>query len=161
MGLQNRKVRKPEPIHGHFVCDCVIFVPCSESNPGSTMWRQTALTLARCTRSILSRPGLYSGRVQAEWAPNAVLLSGSSSRFTPHSSEVRPLRAFSYDVAEGTSGTLFASQGEGFSRYGEKHLEEERSASSYGGMLSTFFATRANLERRLQEVLSQGKYVRM
>lgn len=74
---------------------------------------------------------------------------------------MRPLRAFSYDVAEGTSGTLFASQGEGFSRYGEKHLEEERSASSYGGMLSTFFATRANLERRLQEVLSQGKYVRM
>ena len=84
-----------------------------------------------------------------------MFLNGVSSRFAPPSGELQ-LRALFHDDLEVASRTHFASRGEGFSRYRERHLEEERTVSSYGGMLSTFFATRPNLERRLQDVLAQG-----
>lgn len=118
------------------------------------MWRQTAVTLARCTRSILHRPGLLHGRRQAVWSANAVHLNGTSSRLSPQTSEVQ-CRMF-HDESEGASRARLAGQGEGFSRYRERRWEEDRTASSYGGMLNTFYATRPNLERKLIDLLAQG-----
>ena len=156
--MQERQARPPGvPFAAIFVRDCVILYV-QRMKSLLTMWRQTALVLARCTRSLAHHPRLHHGRIQAAWASNAVHLSGASSRFAPRTGEVQ-FRACFHDDFEGPSRTRFASQGEGFSRHGERLWEEERTASSYGGMLSTFYATRSNLDRKLREVLAQGMCV--
>ena len=158
LDLQERQARPPgSPFAAIFVRDCVILYV-QRMKSLLTMWRQTALVLARCTRSLAHHPRLHHGRIQAAWASNAVHLSRASSRFAPRTGEVQ-FRACFHDGFDGPSRTRFASQGEGFSRHGERLWEEERTASSYGGMLSTFYATRSNLDRKLREVLAQGMCV--
>ena len=119
------------------------------------MWRQTALTLARCTRATLHHARLIHGRRQAIWTPNALHLNETPSRLSPKTSVVQ-FRLFHDDDSEAASGARFASQGEGFSRNRERRWEEERTAASYGGMLNTFYATKPNLERSFKDLLAQG-----